>query len=360
MNKIKIYLILLSTKYIFLNLFIVSILIFFLNFIEISRIVEIDNNKNFLLYLQLSLLKIPTILDDVIPFVIIIGITFLFRNLINNNELISLRNIGFSIFDIFLPIALCVFIIGLFFLIFINPISSNFENKIQDIINKKDTNNYSIKISNNEMWIKNNLDEDNKSFISIGNIDLQSMIAQNIKILRISTDSNILIQAKRGIFDKRNFLLEKVTYFDINKEFYKEVDDFNLSINFNKQNILNSITDYKLIPFYKYLDHSITLKKFNLYSSEIGLYYISEILKPFFLIVLTFVVAGYSGKYKRNENFFKVLFISILIGFLIFLFREIVTILTVSLSINFFISYTIIFLLPMLIGLYLIINVEND
>ena len=359
MNKINIYLILLSTKYILLNLFIVSIFIFFLNFIEISRILETENN-NFLIYLKLSMLKIPTILDDIIPFVIIIGITFLFRNLINNNELISLRNIGLSIFDIFIPIALCVFIIGLIFLLLINPISSNFENKFQNIVNKKDINNYSIKISNNEMWIKNNLDKDNKSFISIENIDLQKMIARNIKILRVNDNSNILIQAEKGIFDKKNFALENVGYFDVNREFYKELDKFNLSINFNKQNILNSITDYKLIPFYKYYDHTITLKKFNLYSSEIGLFYISELLKPMFLIVLTFVVVGYSGKYKRNENFFKILFISILIGFLIFLFKEIITILTISLSLNFFVSYTIIFFLPLLIGLYLIIKIEND
>ena len=45
----------------------------------------------------------------------IIGIAFLFRNLINNNELISMRNTGYSIFDIFLPIGISVFLLGLFF-----------------------------------------------------------------------------------------------------------------------------------------------------------------------------------------------------------------------------------------------------
>ena len=76
--------------------------------------------------------------------------------------------------------------------------------------------------------------------------------------------------------------------------------------------------------------------------------------------MLSFVVIGFSGKFKRNENFFKVLFISILIGFTIFFLKEIITKITITLSINFYISYLIIFFLPFSIGLYQVIKIEND
>ena len=76
--------------------------------------------------------------------------------------------------------------------------------------------------------------------------------------------------------------------------------------------------------------------------------------------MLAFVIVGFSGKFKRNENFFKILFISILIGFTIFLLKEIITKMTLSLSINFIISYLIVFLIPMSIGLYQVIKIEND
>ena len=46
-----------------------------------------------------------------------------------------MRNLGYSIFDIFLPIAVSIFIMGLFFLFFINPLSvfmeSKYDNKIR-------------------------------------------------------------------------------------------------------------------------------------------------------------------------------------------------------------------------------------
>ncbi len=359
MNKLNLYLFNLSTKYILVNLAIFTIFIMFLNVIDLARILS-ETDKGVVNFIYLSILKFPSILNEILPFVTIIGISFLFRNLINNNEFISMRNIGYSIFDIFIPIGLSVFLIGLIFLLFLNPISVNFENKFDELTNKNDQSLYSIKISENEMWIKNQIDKNYSSFINIKNIDLKDMHAKKIKILLIKEKLNILIQSEEGKFSNNSFLLKNVKYYDLNTQNYQYLEKFNLNINFNKENIINSIADYKSIPFYKYISHTKTLKKFNLYSAEIGLYYLSEILKPIFIVMLSFVVLGFSGKYKRNENFFKILFISISIGFVIFFLKEIINKMTITLSINFIISYFLIFFIPFVVGLYQVIKIEND
>ena len=359
MNKINFYLFGLSTKYILLNLLILTTFILFINFIELSRTLQ-DNENTIINYIYLSYLKIPSIMNEIIPFVIIISMSFLFRSLINNNELISMRNIGYSIFDIFFPVSISVFTIGIFFLIVLNPLSADFENKFEKILNKKDNLLYSINISEKEMWIKNKINESDSSIINIKNIDLKNMVAKNIKIIHINKNQYKFITAEKGIIDKNKFMLSDVSNYNIISDKFKKEEYLELDINFNKENIINSISNYKLIPFYKYFSHSNTLKKFNLYSPEIGLFYFSEIFKPIFIVMLSFVVIGFSGKFKRNENFFKVLFISILIGFTIFFLKEIITKITITLSINFYISYLIIFFLPFSIGLYQVIKIEND
>ncbi len=359
MNKINKYLFLLTNRYLFINFIIISIFILFINLLELSRIIT-EDNKNVFNFLYLSFLKYPSILSEIIPFVTIISVSFLIRNLINNNELVSMRNLGFSFFDIFLPISIAIFTMGLFFLIIINPLSVFMETKYDTKLNKKEDSLYSIKISENEMWIKNEIDKETSSFINIKNINLNDMSVENIKILILNKDSNMFITAAIGEFREGIISLYKVKYYDLKNEEYKSLDNFNLIINFNKDNIINSISRYKLIPFYKYFSHSKTLSKFNLYSPEIGLYYISEILKPIFIVVLGFVMVGFTSKFQRNENFFKVLFIAISIGFIFFLMKEIVTKLTISLSINFFISYLVIFLVPFFVGLYQIVKIEND
>ena len=359
MNKINTYLFYLTNKYIFINFLIISIFIIFINLLELSRAIE-EDNKNIFNFFYFSLLKYPSILNEIIPFVIIISVTFLIRNLINNNEFVSMRNLGFSIFDIFKPIGIAIFILGLFFLLFINPLAALMETIYDNKLDNKDNSLYSIKISNNEMWIKNEIDQGTSSFINIKNINLINMNATNIKILITNNNSNKFIMAEKGEFKDNLFSLNKVRFYDFKNETFETLENYNLVTNFDNENLTNSISKYKLIPFYKYLNHSKTLLKFNLYSSEIGLYYLSEILKPIFIVVIAFVILSFTSKFKRNENFFKVLFVAIAIGFLIFLIKEIISKLTISLSLNFILSYFIIFLIPLFVGLYQIIKIENE
>ena len=93
MNKINLYIFKITNKYLLINLVIVIGLVLFINFIEIARNLT-EVNQTILNYLLLSIFKIPTIINETLPFVIIISISFLFRYLINNNELTSMRNIG--------------------------------------------------------------------------------------------------------------------------------------------------------------------------------------------------------------------------------------------------------------------------
>jgi len=359
MKKINIYLFNLTFKYLLINFVVFSLFIIFINLLELSRVIS-EDNKNMFNFFYLSFLKYPSILNEIVPFVTIISVSFLIRNLINNNEFVSMRNLGYSIFDIFIPISVAVFITGFVFLIIINPLAIFMEQHYEYKLETKEDSLYSIRISDNEMWIKNKIDELNSSFINIKNIDLKNMKAKDIKILLVNKDSNKLILSDDGYLEDNLFVLNNVIFYDFNKEEYSNLNNFNLIINFNENNILNSVSKYQLVPFYNYYNHSNTLSKFNLYSPEIGLYYLSEILKPFFIVVLAFVIVGFTSKFQRNENFFKVLSIAILVGFSIFLLKEIITKLTISLSINFYLSYFIIFLIPLLIGLHKVIKIENE
>ncbi len=359
MKKINFYLFTLASKYILINLIIITILVLFLNLLEISRILE-KENTTLGFFLLLSLLKLPTIISEIIPFVVILSIAFLFKNLITNNELISIRNMGFSILDIFKPIAIAIFLFGLFILLFINPLAANFENNFNNLTSKKYPNMYSIKFINEGMWIKNISEDNNKNYINISKINLDNMNAEEIKILNINNKFNKIIIAEKGEIIDKIFKLQNVSILNINNDKFEKVEFYNLILNFDKSNIIDSILNFKFIPFYKYKKHVNNLKKFNLHSSEVSLYYLSEILKPVFLVIIGFTVMGFSGKFKRNENFFKVLFISILIGFLIFLLKEIVTALTTTMEISFIFSYFIIFMFPLIIGLYQMIRIESD
>ena len=233
MNKINLYIFKITNKYLFINLILILSLVIFINLIEIARNLT-DNNQNLLNYLFLTLLKIPSIINQIFPFVTIISISFLFRYLINNNELTSMRNIGYSIFDIFLPVAISIFLFGCFNLIFLNPISSNLEKQYEKILNKKNQDMYSIKISSDIMRIKNINDEFGLNFIEIKKIDVNSMVTNNIKILQINNLNKKLILAEHGKIKDKKFYLDNVKVFNIVNNEYIDKNNVVLNLNFSK------------------------------------------------------------------------------------------------------------------------------
>ena len=194
MYKIKIYLLKTSIKYVLINQCLILFLIIFINLIELSRVIEKENQSIFN-YIYLSFLKIPSIINETSSFVIILSTAFLFRYLIKNNELIAMRNIGFSIFDIFKPISIGIFLYGLLILIIVNPITAISEIEYDKYLNNQNENMYSIKFSENNLWIKNKNNGDGIYYINIKNFDIKKMIARDIEILSIQNEVKEFFQS---------------------------------------------------------------------------------------------------------------------------------------------------------------------
>ena len=84
-NKIFNYLFIMKIKYVLLNILFIGIFVELINLLEIAKIIEKDNLNVFSIF-YLSLLKLPSIIIEIIPFVIVISTAFIYRYLINNNE----------------------------------------------------------------------------------------------------------------------------------------------------------------------------------------------------------------------------------------------------------------------------------
>ena len=82
MYKIKRYLLKTTFKYIFINQSIILFLVIFLNLIELTRVID-NENRNLFSFIYLSILKIPTTINETSPFVIIISTAFMFKYLID-------------------------------------------------------------------------------------------------------------------------------------------------------------------------------------------------------------------------------------------------------------------------------------
>ena len=141
--------------------------------------------------------------------------------------------------------------------------NSNFENNFNNLTSKKYPNMYSIKFINEGMWIKNISEDNNINYINISKINLDNMNAEEIKILNINNKSNKIIIAEKGEIIDKIFKLQNVSIFNINNDKFEKVEFYNLILNFDKSNIIDSILNFKFIPFYKYKKHVNKFSKKN-------------------------------------------------------------------------------------------------
>ena len=88
--KLTIYLLTMKIKFILLTLLLLGLFVQIINLLEVSRVIE-SQKANMITIIYLSFLKLPTTIQEIMPFVIIISTAFFYRNLISNNEFISMR-----------------------------------------------------------------------------------------------------------------------------------------------------------------------------------------------------------------------------------------------------------------------------
>ena len=361
MRGTKIFFYLYKTKlfYIFISLLTLVITVQIVDLIELTRININKENFSIERVLKMSFLRMPFLVNEILPFVIITSTSFFFKYLVDNNELISLRNIGMSIINIFYPVALAVFTVGFLALLILNPISSISMGHYQNINNENKQSNSVIELSGDNIWIKNKL-KNKTLYLNAKNIDIKEMSLTQIMIIEQEKNESLVSFAKEGRIADNFLKLNDVEEIDIKKNKSIKYDNKTIKINFIDEDIVNSVQYYKHTPFYNYLNYSQSMKKLNYLTPEIILYFLSEIFKPLLLISVCFVVSGYVAKFKRNESFFKTIFIAIIIGFIMFLLDKLIY----SINVNNLISYIIIIasipIISIILGTIMFIRVEKN
>ena len=185
-----------------------SVLVFFVLGIVLNLFEEIEFFKDlgqpFGLPLILSLSFIPTLLIELLPFIVFLASVFYFLRLKSNKDLLSIKIFGYSNLKITLIVAFFTFLFGFFILFTINPITSKlikyYETEkathARDVV-------HLISINKNGIWIKE-VDETGYKIISAENIE--NDILKNISIFVFDNSSNVLkrIESKSAVITVKN------------------------------------------------------------------------------------------------------------------------------------------------------------
>ena len=279
---------------------------------------------NFLLPFFISLLRAPSNLFEVFPFIFLISTQFFFLDIISKNELETLKIHGLYNLKIIKLLFFSSFLLSVFLVIIFYSISAKLNFLYLDIKNKySDDNKYLAVVTKNGLWIKDEILE--KTYI-INSAAIENNFLKDVVISKFDKNFNLESVIQSSKVDISNF--EWVVYQPIistdNKRI-KHKKNIYIKLHFDQKKInslyrnLSSLTPFQLLKLKKdyesigYSTNDILLQLHKLASF------------PFYLTILTILMSIIMLNTKRNKpviyHIILGVFISVLIYYFYYLFN---------------------------------------
>ncbi len=306
------------TKLFLKNILIILIVFIFLSFfLNIFEEIKYFEDKEIELYypIMLTVLNIPSVIFEILPFIYLLGVMFFFINLYENEEIELLNSNGVDNIRITLIISIVAIVTGIIIIIAYYSFSANLKNLYLNMKYKySDAGDHLAVVNQDGLWIKEKSEDGSKIFIiNAKNYKINNL--ENLEIIELDNNFkliNTIISTKANI-DKKNWILNNVKIYSEKKmteyfEKYQYKSSFDSEIISNLYSNLNSLNIFQLIELkenYKSIGYSATEVRLHLnkiYSTPLYLtlttiigallmFKLNYIKSKFFLIVIGVTVS---------------------------------------------------------------------
>ena len=305
MNKILI-------KYLFNNYIKTFLKVFFIFYcfgIILNLFEEIEFFKNlkasFVTPLYLTVLNIPSMIIQLLPFIIFITSMKFIIDIKNNKDLLTIKVFGISNFKVFLLISFISFFIGWLSLFLLNPVTSSMSKYYEKIkANYSKDIDHLVTFNKNGLWIKESL-TDGQRIISSKEVDQKNL--KKLTIFNFDKDYNLInkIYSSSANIENNIWVLKDVVLIKFTDGLFDQSELEELEI--------NSIYTYeKITSLYKNFDTLSFIDLLTNYQSLLDQGYSNVFLKqsfnnmlsmPFFLLTMTALASILVlGKLTNSNN----------------------------------------------------------
>ena len=296
---------------------IIFCLIFILNLLtEFEFFREIKIKYYFPIYL--SLLNSPSLMFEMFPFIFLIASQACFINLMKNHQVETFKYSGLKNSKIVLILLLTSFLTGLIIIGIFYNLSSNLKNIYLELKNNYTSDDkYLAVITNNGLWIKDNVDG-KINIINASKIDDKFLV--EVSITELDNEFNVKrhIETEKIDISSNHWKVYKPTIFIGNEK--NEIKSINFKSNFDYERIQSLFSNLSSLSIFELLQLKKNYNLLNLSTTEIKLQ-INKILSyPAYLCLMTLLACIIMFRFKKYQsNTLKIsfgLFLSVLVYYM--------------------------------------------
>lgn len=331
--------------------------------IELLRKTMSKPDVTFSSIMQLTVLKIPGHIQSFFPFLCMLSAQITLWRLNNDQEIVAIRSVGMSVFQIISGLLVCVFMLGIFQLFVLNPIAAIMHKRsinIEKILFKNKADDSQLFISDGEIWLREKIDETSRH-IHVEKYNIEQNIFQNIHIFEIDQQGLLIkrLIAEKGTLKDKAWFFEHVQSYSKNQE---EGIYQNLSIptDLSIQQIQESNAPPETLSIFSLFDFIKNLSKSGLSSLKYELYAYSLIAKlplSMALIVLAAVFCLHPTRYKKTGI---LILLGVLTGFSLHFITDVIHALGLAQKIPLLLAVFAPTLITSFLSFGLILHIEQD
>jgi len=310
-------------KSLFVVIAVMLSIILLINLLDEFNFFKSKKDLKFIFFIIFTILKIPNLLINLFPFIVLFGGIVFYLKIYNHNEVISLRVMGYSNIQIILIPALTSFIIGYIIVFLIVPFSSSMLRYYESLRSEYNETKNLVFVNETGIWILDK-NEKEKNIIRIEKISKDFSVVNQITIYNYDSSNNFIkrIDATEGFIKDKNWQLNKVYIISTNKKNNNEnyLNNYNYTSNVNISELKNV---YKNTDTTSLLDinKEMTILEDKGYSTiDLRIRYQKLISFPIYLLAMSILSGLMIINLGKTSNYLKYgsygVIISVMIYFL--------------------------------------------
>lgn len=341
--------------------FVLGLIAGLFNFIELMRRAQHHHNIKFSQVLKASFLQLPSILDQLSPLVVLFSTMILFWNLHKRSEMTAIRSLGYSIWSLIGPLVFSLIIYSGVYFSFLNPLAASFKEEYihyQDHLFKKQTDLSTV--SKSGLWLRHEYSDKNYAIIQVERIINQNTFGNTV-IYDFNDVGQLLKRYDVSQIDVKpeHWTLKQPTLTESN-DIQIPIGEMIWNIHLTLEKIQKTFQSPSAISFWQLPKFINLIEKTGLSSTEHALYFLNLLMKPLVLISMTLIGGVCAFVSLRGQNVFIFILSGIFSGFSLHFLHQIFYALGESLKIPLFFAALTPSLIGLLVGLILLIHLEES
>lgn len=295
----------------------IFMLIFVIDFVEMMRRTADLPRSTTLQLVAITLMRTPSIVEKVLPFVMLIAAMIALINLTRRLELVVARAAGVSVWQFLLPLAIPGLLIGVFATAVYNPVSAQLKQRADRMETKLGARTLRSKVDEG-IWLRQR-SVDGQSVLraeiaSDGGTSLSGVTAfvydhEGRFVERIEAARGFLTAGSWQLTDARISSLEGQP---------RQAASYNLATNLTAEQVTQAFAAPDTVPFWRLLPLVARSEAAGIDATRYRLRFQELVARPLLLMAMVFIAASFSLRFFRFGGVARMVSGGVISGFVLY------------------------------------------